>query len=150
MTGRQREKHAGSEADAYLSLSELLLAIVAAGGDDRREAGRRVGRLIATEARGGISSAPCDSLSELEAFLHSRGFMPSKIESASETGFVLGRCPYEEAALANPSLICGLHRAMAEGILEELGGGFEVARLVARHPTTAGCRLELRPADQSG
>jgi hypothetical protein len=69
-----------------------------------------------------------------------------QIRSGPRPGFELGRCPYEQAALANPGLACGLHRALAEGMLEALGGAFEVANLVARHPTTAGCRLELRAA----
>jgi hypothetical protein len=122
---------------------------VLAEGDDPDEAGRRAGRLIGSAALDNKSSACCNGPAELEAFLQSRGFMPKQIGSGPETGFVLGRCPFEEAALANPSLICGLHRRLAEGILDSHGGAFEVARLVARHPTTAGCRLELRAADQA-
>jgi hypothetical protein len=70
--------------------------------------------------------------------------MLKEIGSRPEVGFELGCCPYEEAALANPGLVSGLHKALAEGMLEALGGAFEVTSLVARHPTTAGCRLELR------
>lgn len=100
--------------------------------------------LIGKAARSNDSSAPDDTLAQLEKFLQSRGFMPKQIGS----GFELGRCPYEQAALVNPGLVCGLHRALAEGMLEALGGAFEVANLVARHPTTAGCRLELRAVGQ--
>jgi hypothetical protein len=106
------------------------------------------GRLVGKAARSNDSTAPDGALVQLEKFLDSRGFMPKQIGSGTEVGFELGRCPYEQAALANPGLVCGLHRALAEGMLEELGGAFEVANLVARHPTTAGCRLELRAVGQ--
>jgi len=133
--------------ETYLSLCRLLLAVLA-DGHDPGEAARTAGMLIGKAARSNDSSEPDDTLVQLEKFLQSRGFMPKPIGSGPETGFELGRCPYEQAALANPGLVCGLHRALAEGMLEALGGAFEVANLVARHPTTAGCRLELRAAGQ--
>jgi hypothetical protein len=106
------------------------------------------GRLIGKAAFSNQSGGPDDALVQLENFLESRGFMPKQIGSRPEVGFELGRCPYEEAALANPRLVCGLHKALAEGMLEALGGAFEVTNLVARHPTTAGCRLVLRAVGQ--
>ena len=133
--------------DAYLSLCWLLLAVLA-DGHDPGDVGRTAGRLIGEAARSNDSSAPDDALVNLENFLQSRGFMPKQIASRPEVGFELGRCPYEQAALANPGLVCGLHRALAEGMLQALGGAFEVTKLVARHPTTAGCRLELRAVGQ--
>jgi hypothetical protein len=145
---RDVSRAVGETQDAYLSLCWLLLAVLA---DDHSpgEAGRRAGRLIGKAAPGNGSSAPDDALVRLENFLESRGFKPKQIGSHPEVGFELGRCPYEEAALANPGLVCGLHKALAEGMLEALGGVFEVTNLVARHPTTAGCRLELRAVGQS-
>jgi predicted ArsR family transcriptional regulator len=133
--------------DAYLSLSSLLLEILASGLSPR-EVGRMAGGLLGKEARSHDSSAPDDTLVQLEKFLESRGFMPKQIGSMPEVGFVLGRCPYEQAALANPAVVCSLHRALAEGMLESFGGTFEVTDLVARHPTTAGCRLDLHAVGQ--
>jgi predicted ArsR family transcriptional regulator len=129
--------------DAYRDLSELLLGVLA-GGRDPGEVGRAAGRLMAEAARSSDAGAPDDALAALEWFLESRGFMPELVTGGPGTEFRLGCCPFAEAALVNPALICGLHRAVAEGVLEALGGTFEVARLVARHPMTAGCRLELR------
>jgi hypothetical protein len=140
---RDVSRAADETQDAYLSLCWLLLAVLA-DDHDPGDVGRMAGRLIGKAARSNDTNAPDDALVQLENFLESRGFMPKQIGSRAEVGFELGRCPYEEAALANPSLICGLHRALAEGMLEALGGAFEVTKLVARHPTTAGCRLELR------
>jgi len=135
--------------DAYLSLSRLLLEVLASGRSPR-EIGRIAGGLIGKQARSPGSSAPDDALVQLEKLLESRGFMPKQIGSMPEVGFALGRCPYEQAALANPAVVCGLHRALAEGMLESLGGAFKVTNLVARHPTTAGCRLELHAVGQPG
>jgi len=129
--------------DTYRDLSELLLGVLA-GGRDPVEVGRAAGRLIAEAARSSHPGAPEDALAALEGFLESRGFMPEMVTGRPGVEFRLGCCPFAEAALVNPALICGLHRAVAEGVLEALGGAFEVTRLVARHPLTAGCRLELR------
>ncbi len=128
--------------DAYRDLSELLLGVLA-GGRDPDEVGRAAGRLIAEAARSS-PSAPDDALTALEGILESRGFMPEMVTGRAGIEFRLGCCPFAEAALVNPGLVCGLHRAIAEGVLEALGGAFEVTGLVARHPMTAGCRLELR------
>jgi hypothetical protein len=134
--------------DAYLGLSELLLGVLV-GGRDPGEVGRTAGRLIGQAARSNDPSVPGDALVKLERFLESRGFMPEQVGRMPDIGFEFRCCPYEKAALANPSLVCGLHRALAEGLLEALGGVFEVTNLVARHPTTAGCRLELRTVRQA-
>jgi predicted ArsR family transcriptional regulator len=156
-SGRARQLYRAAMADAgrpgtqdpYLDLCELLLGVLV-GGRDPDEVGRTAGRLMGQAARGDDMSAPVDALANLERFLQSRGFMPEQVRTGSDIGFELRCCPYEVAALANPSLVCGLHRALAEGMLEALGGAFEVTNLVARHPTTAGCRLELRAARQPG
>jgi predicted ArsR family transcriptional regulator len=134
--------------DAYLGLSKLLLDLLVTGRDPD-EVGRTAGRLIGQAAQSNDPSAPDDALAKLERFLESGGFMPEQVGSRPDIGFELRRCPYEKAALANPRLVCGLHRALAEGLLEALGGAFELTNLVARHPTTAGCRLELRAARQA-
>jgi hypothetical protein len=144
---RDVSRAAGESQDAYLSLCWLLLAVLA-DDHDPGEAGRMAGRLIGKAAFSNHSGAPDDALVQLESFLESRGFMPKQTGSRPEVAFELGRCPYEEAALANPRLVCGLHKALAEGMLEALGGAFEVTNLIARHPTTAGCRLELRAVGQ--
>jgi hypothetical protein len=144
---RDVSRAADETQDAYLSLCWLLLAVLA-DDHDPGETGRVAGRLIGKAALSNRSGASDDALVQVEDFLESRGFMPKQIGGGLEVGFELRRCPYEEAALANPGLVCGLHKALAEGMIEALGGAFEVMNLVARHPTTAGCRLELRAVGQ--
>jgi predicted ArsR family transcriptional regulator len=135
--------------DAYLGLSELLLGVlVDSRGPD--EVGRNAGRQLGKAVLSNDSSEPDDTVAAVESFLESRGFRPTQIGSRAHVAFVLGCCPFEKAALTNPRLVCGLHRALAEGMLEALGGAFAVTDLVARDPRTAGCRLELRAVRQPG
>jgi predicted ArsR family transcriptional regulator len=150
-SGRGKQRYAAAMADAdtpetqdaYLGLSDLLLGVLV-GGRDPDEVGKMAGRLIGQAVVSNDSSAPDDAVAQLESFLESRGFAPEQIGSRPDIGFVLGTCPFERAALINPSLVCGLHRALAEGMAEALGGAFQVTDLVARDPRKAGCRLELR------
>jgi hypothetical protein len=133
--------------DAHLDLSELLLGVLV-GGRAPDEVGRMAGRQLGKAVARNDSSKPDDAVAQLQRLLESRGFRPTQIGTRPNIGFVLGGCPFERAALTNPSLVCGLHRALAEGMVEALGGVFEVANLVARDPRTAGCRLELRSIRQ--
>lgn len=137
----------GENQSAYLGLSELLLDVLV-GACDPAEVGRNAGRQLGNAVRRDDSSDPDATVAQLENFLESRGFRPTQIDSGESVGFVLGCCPFQKAALANPSLVCGLHRAVAEGMVEALGGAFEVTNLVARDPKTAGCWLELRTTHQ--
>jgi predicted ArsR family transcriptional regulator len=133
--------------DAYLGLSELLLGILV-GDRDPDDVGRMAGRLIGNAVVSSDSNAPPGAVAQLERFLENRGFRPMQIGSPPDIAFVLQCCPFEKAASINPGLVCGLHRAMAEGMAEALGGAFEVTDLVARNPSTAGCRLELRTTNR--
>ena len=56
---------------------------------------------------------------------------------------MLGRCPFEDAEVASPTAVCGLHLGLAEGLAEGVGG-CEVTNLVAKNPHRAGCRVTLR------
>ena len=135
--------------NAYLGLSELLLGVLV-GHRDPAEVGRNAGRQLGNAVLENNSSGADATVAQLKSFLRSRGFRPTQIGSKPNVGFVLGCCPFQNAALTNPSLVCGLHRALAEGMVDALGGDYEVTDLVARDPRTAGCRLELRAVPQPG
>jgi predicted ArsR family transcriptional regulator len=130
------------ELDGYLGLSELLLQVLALDrdpGEVGRLAGRRIGQVLAAS-----DVEVCDGTDHLGGWLRRRGFRPERVGGGRDTTFVLRHCPFADAALANPAVVCGLHRAVAEGIAEALGGSFEVADLVAKDPRAAGCLLELQ------
>lgn len=122
----------------YQQLSLLLLELVATDRSPRQigaEAGRRLGARAA--------SAP-DALAALEELVARQGFEPRRVERRGSVDFVLGHCPFVAAASANPTVVCELHRGLAEGMAEALSGDIEVTDLIARNPKRAGCRLQTR------
>jgi len=136
-------------AGPYERLS-LLLAEIVRTGDSPLEVGRRAGaRRHATDGRAAVASAQppptgvaADGTAEVAAAMAREGFEPEVRRSGERVDIVLHACPYESTALADPALVCALHRGMAEGVAE--GTDATVDELVARDPRRAGCRLLLR------
>ncbi len=114
-----------------------LLSVAVRRRLDPREVGRREGRRLA--ARQDASREP---LERLEGELARQGFQPEREERGRRVELVLRRCPFVEVAASDPATICQLHRGLAEGLAEGVGG-VVVERLVAKDPRTAGCRLRL-------
>ena len=112
----------------------LLLVEVAKGGASPVEVGAAAGRRIPV-------SATDEPLARLTDEMARRGFRPE----TNGTELVLARCPFAAAALEAPEIICELHRGLAEGMLEALGGAYEVEALVINHPSQGGCRLRVHP-----
>jgi len=111
----------------------------------------RTGEAPADVARraGHPSSPPVapDPTEALAAEVARQGFEPSLRSRRGGVEIVLGRCPYQAAALANPEAVCGLHLGLARAAADRIGG-VEVAALVPRDPRRAGCRIVLRAASQ--
>lgn len=103
-----------------------------------RQVGRQHGHQLAVEVAG-----TKDPIDLLEGEMVKRGFRPAKVVRGNRVEFVLGRCPFAEVAISDPSTVCGLHLGLAEGLAEGLGD-LEVERLVAKAPRRAGCRLVVR------
>ena len=116
----------------------LLLVEVAKGDATPVEVGAAAGRSIRV-SRGD------DPLTRLTDEMAKRGFRPRAATGAGGVELVLERCPFEAAATEAPEIICSLHRGLAEGILEAVGGDYEVEDLVSEDPKSAGCRLQIRP-----
>lgn len=115
-----------------------MLAEALSDGTSSRQAGRNAGRRQA--ARPDPGTDPIDTIEEQMA---RRGFRPTRSARGANVHFVLGRCPFEDVAVASRDTVCELHLGLAEGIAESLGG-VEVLRLVSKNPRRAGCRLALR------
>lgn len=127
----------------YQQLSLLLLQLVRGGGTPL-EVGAAAGRSI------DVSDAE-DPLARLTDEMAVRGFRPIPVARPGGLELVLGRCPFEAAAVQAPDVICRLHRGLAVGILEALGGDYEVEDLVPHDPRSAGCQLQVRAvAEQLG
>jgi len=123
----------------YERLSLLLLEVIHRGRR-AREVGRDAGR----DAAGSVeqSASVVDGLEDIAA---RAGFEPRRVEQRGAVDLLLERCPYAEAAAADPVTVCELHRGIAEGAAEVLAAGADVVvELTARDPYRAGCRLRIR------
>ena len=122
----------------YEHLSLLLLELLQTGRPPR-DVGFEAGRRFAARHSPQESA---DELDALETLVARQGFQPRRIERARSLELVLEHCPYAAAATADASVVCELHRGLAEGMAEALGGEVEIAGLLPRNPVRAGCRLQ--------
>jgi len=129
---------------AYEQLSLLLLDLAHSGGDPRAT-GRVIGRREAT--RLGLSGD--DTTSALETHARVHGFAPVRVRRPDGGDeLLLEQCPVATAATRDPATVCALHLGLAQGIAD--GSTPCEVDLVARDPKRAGCRLRVRPVNESG
>jgi predicted ArsR family transcriptional regulator len=129
-----------SSVGPYERLATLLVEMLGSG-DSAYEVGRRAGR-----AERSTTDPDASPLDALVAHMAGLGFAPVVKCGDDEIAVVLEACPYETAALADPTTICELHRGLVDGLTEGTGG-FVVDALVRRDPRRAGCELRCRAAD---
>jgi predicted ArsR family transcriptional regulator len=112
----------------------LLLTEVIRSGDTPVEVGRRMGRHEADDHTGDDPSAV------LEAAMAHAGFEPTREQQGDDVELLLHSCPFATAALADPDIVCELHRGIAIGVAEEVGG-ILIDGLDRSDPRRAPCRL---------
>jgi predicted ArsR family transcriptional regulator len=122
--------------DPYARLARLLL-VLHAKGDPPRAVGRKQGRADAALARA------TDPIDALEADARRNGFAPRRVAKGRRVELVLDECPLADAADDDPRTVCALHRGLAEGFVEGVGGAY-VESFTVHDPYTAGCRIRLR------
>jgi predicted ArsR family transcriptional regulator len=71
------------------------------------------------------------------------GFAPRRVGHGRRVEVVLDVCPFADVAVEDPAVVCALHRGLAEGIVERVGGA-RVETFVANDPYRAGCRIGVR------
>lgn len=116
----------------------VLLAEALRSGDPPEQVGRRAAQDAAMVARSGS-----DPVEAVAVEMARQGFEPARRSRRGGVELVLGHCPYQAAALANPEAVCALHLGLAQGVADRVGG-VEVTGLVPRDPRRAGCRLLLQ------
>jgi predicted ArsR family transcriptional regulator len=128
----------GLEPPTFAVLARMLLraaALAGARSEEAADAGREQGRVDGVR----MSGRPC--LDALVIELDRLGFDPAAAAEGDTATVAFAHCPFRELAEANPDLVCGLHRGLVEGFVEQVGGGEVVAfrTLVDRDP----CQVEL-------
>lgn len=128
----------GFEPPVFPLLSRMLLRVAAeagATGDDAADAGWQQGR----DAAARWSGTPCGAA--LVGELARLGFDPEVADDEHCVTIGFTHCPFRDLAEANPSLVCGLHRGLVQGLIDTLGDGqmLEFRSLVDRNP----CQVDI-------
>lgn len=131
----------GAPPEGYLELARWLARVIESGEDGGLERVERSGREIGRELAPGRSGEhPGDAVRTALAAL---GFQPERHVSGERVTYLLGNCPYREAARESQSVVCTLHRGLAQGLLDVLEPEAWLADFVARDPYAAGCLIEV-------
>lgn len=127
----------------YHRLSMLLIDMLTSGST-AEEAGRRAGRDLDMRP----PTTATDRIAAMQEAIARGGFEPMARRRGETLEYVLGNCPFADAAVADPETVCGLHLGLAQGLADQLDG-FVVDDLIRRNPHRAGCRLRfhLNPLD---
>jgi predicted ArsR family transcriptional regulator len=142
--------------DEHRLLATILTGTVAALPDGERRAeaaGHAWGRYLVRRPSPLERVTDDRAVDELTRLLDEEGFAAE----GSGLEIHMRRCPFHELAETNPGVVCGVHRGLMAGALEELGGDLEVEGLdvfvkpdlcVARlRERELAERLEVREAD---
>lgn len=113
----------------------LLLSEIIRTGDSPVDVGRRAGREVSA-----ATSDAADPVAGLVGAMERHGFEPTAKRRGDKVDIVLGDCPFETTALADPDTVCGLHLGLALGAADSLGG-LVIDELVPRDPRRGTCRL---------
>jgi predicted ArsR family transcriptional regulator len=120
----------------YAHLSRMLTRVIRERATPRA-IGRDEGR---TDAESSREEDPIDALESEAATL---GFAPHRVERRQRVELVLEACPFAEVAAADPRTVCALHRGLAEGLVDKIGGA-RVDAFVVNDPYEGGCTISLR------
>lgn len=119
----------------YERLSLLLVETIRSG-DRPLEVGMRAARHFRAPA-----SDSEEVVANITDTMGRLGFEPQVRHRGKRIEIVLGACPFEAAAVADPDTVCSLHLGLAQGLAENTD--VVVDELIAKDPRRARCRLSL-------
>ncbi len=132
----------GDPPTAYAELARWLLRAMVAGKtrvSDVEASGRAIGRELAA---GNVAGSTED---RFRGVLAAMGFQPrSELTQMGTATYRLENCPYRDVVPQRQSLVCGLHRGVTRGLLEQLSPKTKLVAFVPKDPYDAGCVIELR------
>ena len=119
---------AGTGGDEHRLLATVLTGTVAVlpdGAERAQDAGRAWGRFLVRRPSPLERPAEDEAVAEVVRLLDEEGF------AAEPHGrqIHMHRCPFHDLAESNPEIVCGVHRGLMAGALEELGSDLEVEEL---------------------
>lgn len=131
---------AGRPPTAHAQLGQWLARAMTPGRSTLRKVestGRQIGRELAPDAQAGAEAS-------LHTALVALGFQPRREGQAPQRlTYRLCNCPYREAARINPKVVCGLHRGITRGLLDELDPASKLTAFEPHDPSRAGCLIEI-------
>lgn len=134
----------GGPPTAYAQLGQWLARAITPGRSSLSKiesTGRQIGRELAPDAQG---SAEGSAEASLHGALAALGFQPRReSHTPQRLTYRLCNCPYRDAARENPQVICGLHRGITRGLLDELDPTSRLTAFAPAEPAHAGCLIEL-------
>jgi predicted ArsR family transcriptional regulator len=130
--------------DEHRLLATILTGTVAGVPDGERraeDAGRAWGRYLVRRPSPLAHVGEEEAVAEVTRLLDEEGFAAESHGSEIH----MRRCPFHDLAETNPGVVCGVHRGLMAGALEELGSDLEVAGLdVFVQPDLCVARLRQR------
>jgi predicted ArsR family transcriptional regulator len=115
---------------------------ISAGGTRVRDVettGRQIGRELAAHGEG---SSP---ESRIHTVLVTMGFQPRRrLDPDGRLTYCLDNCPYRDAVHERQAVVCGLHRGITRGLLDEVDPKTRLSAFVPKDPDLAGCEITLR------
>lgn len=113
----------------------LLLAEMVRTGDEPFEVGRRAGLGLRADA-----SPADDPVTEFADQMARQGFDPTVAVHGADAVITLQTCPFATVALDDPDTVCEMHRGLAEGLAQSVGG-LTVDGLDVEDPAAATCAI---------
>jgi len=116
------------DRDEHRLLATVLTGMAAAlpDGEERvAEAGRVWGRFLVRRPSPLERVSNEEAVAEVSRLLDEEGFAAEP----HGTEIHMRRCPFHDLAGTNPEIVCGVHRGLMTGALEELGSDLEVEGL---------------------
>jgi predicted ArsR family transcriptional regulator len=118
----------------YELLSRLALHVLSAGGtrDDGLRVCREAGAAEGRRALAGEAAAPADGPAAAELvrrIADEQGLLPEVAWHADRLLVVVNNCAFRELSGGDPELVCAMHRAFLEGILEVVTAGLGELRI---------------------
>jgi predicted ArsR family transcriptional regulator len=116
------------DRDEHRLLATVLTGMAAAlpDGEERViEAGRVWGRFLVRRPSPLERVSHEEAVAEVSRLLDEEGFAAEP----HGTEIHMRRCPFHDLAGTNPEIVCGVHRGLMTGALEELGSDLEVEGL---------------------